>query len=179
MAHPTAEDKINLLVDYGQRYDLDTLIETGLYNGNGSGMHSDAFRRYEIIDCQAENVRSARERGYRCWYGDSGELLPTLLGTLDGPALFWLDAHAIQDDDSAWPDFPLQRELQAVAAWPPHGANSVVLIDDLWMFGPDSSQPLRGAPHLDALRSQVNELDLWQVEEADEIMRLTPKEERS
>lgn len=169
--HPSAEDKLLALADYRDRYGLKTMVETGLYLGRGSGMSLN-FPRYIVIDQDQSNCDSARAAGFDARCGDSGDLLPGVLAELDGPALIWLDAHGVADDFPGFPDFPLFRELVAIADDP---YAHVVLIDDIEMMKGGSESPLVGASTLTELQVTVDRYGLWDREETDEIMRLTPR----
>lgn len=169
--HLNQEDKWPLLEEYRHRHQLDTLVETGIGPGGyGSGMLC-GFPTYIVIDCQPGNVALAKAKGFDARLGDSAELLPGVLEEIDGPALFWLDAHKGFTDPEEWPEFPTVRELEALAADPrPH----VILIDDLWQMTPDSWSPMKGALPLDEFRAFVDGLGRWVREDRDEIMRLVP-----
>lgn len=174
-----APGKVLLLAEYLDAWGLRTLVETGLYLGGGSGFGVlDRLERYVVIDAQMDNCRDASRHladlgawtplwGVHC--GDSARVLPAQLPLLDGPALFWLDAHAISADEGL-PGFPLVRELEAVASWE-HGPRSVVLVDDLRMM----DGGLDGSPGLDWIRGYADSCELWDRAERDDVMRLTPR----
>lgn len=159
-------EKIQVLRAYASEYKLTTMVETGLYNGSGSGMQMrDLIEQYIVVDIDIEQIKAAKSRGAdKVWWGDSAEQMPRLLRTLDGPALFWLDAHLVAEAGEQ-NSSSLSGELAAILAWP-HAAASVILIDDLRMFGRE------GWPTLTGLREQV--AGWWELLEADDIMRLTP-----
>ena len=173
--HPGPDEKLVVLADYRDRYGLKTMVETGLYLGRGSGMSLN-FPRYIVIDHQQSNCDSAQADGFDTRCGDSGDLLPGVLAELDGPALIWLDAHGVDDDFPGFPDFPLFRELAAIAICAgPNSSDHVVLIDDIEMMKGGAESPLAGSSTLTELRTVVDNYGLWDREETDEIMRLTPR----
>lgn len=168
-------DKSLLLKEYAARFGVRTLVETGLYQGRGSGMDVQVDR-YVAIDWQQSNCELALEIApqgiYHC--GDSAEIIATLLDNpgFSGQALpfmFWLDAHALDEDEGAPTVCPLLGELDAIVRWQ-YAQSSVVLIDDLWAMG-----QLRGWPTLDELRERVEGCWWWDRDEQDGVMRLTPK----
>lgn len=140
-----AYDKSALLFRYAAEHGCRALVETGLYYGTGSGMPvylAGRVERYIAIDYQQENLDLARSRmgagRIDLLLGDSGVVLADLLAgqldvaPLESPALFWLDAHAITEEEPAPSLCPVVAELQAVACW---GGAGVVLIDDYRLFG--------------------------------------------
>lgn len=117
--------KALLLCELAEQHGLRTLVETGIYQGQGSGLMAlerGLVDRYIVIDTDP----AMREQGAETWCGDSGALMPHVLRDIHAPALFWLDAH---EPDSC----PLLAELDAITAWP-YAAQSVLAIDDLRMM---------------------------------------------
>ena len=179
MSHATAQDKYDALLQHARDYRLRTIVETGLYLGGGTGgqlwtdHRGELFDRYVVVDFQPDNIRKAKMNypGAEAFCGDSGVVLPLLLmvGYLRAPALFWLDAHGIPDDEN-FPDFPTVREIEAIVRWP-WARRSVVLVDDMDMM---DGQNLVG-PHAQAFRDQVAAVSVWGMAEPDSIMRLTPR----
>jgi len=163
----TAQGKHELIHETALSYDV--MIETGLYLGAGSGYG--AAERYVVIDVSEENCARAREQyaGAEVWQGDSALVLPLVLRLVDEPACFWLDAHLVVEYDSEEMvrehPIPLLGELEAIRAWE-HGPASTILIDDERLFG-SFGWPSRG----DVLAL----CDLWDVDDAEDILRLTPK----
>lgn len=172
-------DKVAVIRSYLEGWQLRTMVETGIYEGGGSGGGCiDILDRLDMIDIQEANCEKARANypTAHVWLGDSAAVLDAMLGEerqgwyLDTPALFWLDAHYVVDYDSEdvldkYP-VPLVRELEAIRAWP-HAASSVVLIDDVRLFG------AYGWPSTQAVRGMAEEV--WVVEERDDILRCTPR----
>jgi hypothetical protein len=166
-------DKSALLAAYkGRHPGLEVLIETGLWQGRGSGMAvAHLFTRYYAIDIDRRNVELAREAGFvgiHC--GNSADRMPLLLGSLGCPALFWLDAHYVESIDG---DLALERrcpllaELRAIREWE-HGPASVVLIDDVRLLGTP------GWPTLAELGETAGALHPWRRETRDDVLRLEP-----
>lgn len=172
----TAERKRELLTQYAELLPRPRfMVETGLYQGYGSGMgllDAGVIDRYLAIDCQEENVKLARERGYDAVLGDSAyELLPALRNLSD-PALVWLDAHGIPDGepDVDFPPCPLLDELDDLRSLP---VTHYVLIDDLHMFG--SMHAEHDWPSLETVRHEVDRARRWRRDELEGIMILTPR----
>lgn len=157
-------------------YGLTTMVETGLYQGRGSGMEMrDVVSTLYLIDNDPRNCEGARANDPAAVVieGSSDTVLPGLLALLPSPALFWLDAHSWVGDEFGDdpPPSPLLAELDAILGWP-HAAQSVVLIDDLRQM---ADQPLvqPGWPSLADLRLKAG--DVWVSDERDDILRLTPR----
>jgi len=169
-------EKRAVIRHYLERYELRVMVETGLYQGRGSGMEMhDLVDTLYLIDNDPANCTSARTNDTNAIVvdGDSATVLPGLLAGLRSPALFWLDAHSWVGEefgDDPLPS-PLLTELDGILAWP-HAAQSVVLIDDIRQM---ADQPLvqPGWPSLEDLRAKVG--DVWARDERDDILRLTPK----
>lgn len=163
MLNPT--QKIVLLADYVARYELRNAVETGLYAGHGSLMELNGLNKRYLLDLDRDQCRRAKDLcpDATIVLGDSRWTLPTVVRSLDGPTLFWLDAHLIEGDDPDHPYWPcpLLDELAAI----PNGQGHVILIDDLRLMGH------HGWPSIGTLRNAITD---WPCVEADDIMRLVP-----
>lgn len=185
-----AYDKSALLRTYIHAWRCVTLIETGLFNGAGSGMPikgTNSVKRYIALDYQRENIEAARSAGFEAYEGDSAYTLDVILNPgeyrygktlvvgqtqspaaeIEAPCLFWLDAHAVYDWEETPNRCPVMGELRAILNWR-HAKQSVVLIDDLWGFG-----TVAGWPTLDELR-ELADSGPWNRDEIEGSMRLTP-----
>lgn len=160
-------EKAALITNYFRRYRPAYVIETGLWAGNGScfGLKDEAT--VMAIDAQTENVVSALAKGIRAFVGNSAEILPAVLVDVEGPALFWLDAHWMGFEGEPDESCPLMAELAAIVAWP-HWERSVVLIDDMRMIG----EP--GWPTRAELETFLRGYG-WHIEEDLDVLRLTPE----
>ncbi len=77
---------------------------------------------------------------FRLLQGDSATLLPGVLESLDGPALFWLDGHYMGGESGrGTEDTPVIAEMTALFAHPVRG--HVVLIDDARLFDGTGGYP--------------------------------------
>ena len=89
--------KQKVLREYGEKFGLKTLVETGTYYGEMVAAMKDHFDRIysiEFVPGLAERARRkfARDKHIRIFCGDSRVVMPEVLALLTGPALFWLDA---------------------------------------------------------------------------------------
>lgn len=159
------DEKRALLAHYKAEHGLNIGVETGIYQGGGSLMGL-GFDLLYLLDFQLDNCKEAKVRCPEAIVvcGDSRWTLPTVANRLPGPALFWLDAHWVEEYDqelSASFPCPLLDELAAI----PRDQGHVVLIDDLRLLGNET-----GWPTLGEVRAAT---EGFAVLEADDIMRLT------
>lgn len=173
LEHP---GKAALIAAYGRRFCLDTLVETGTYYGDMVEACLPHFRRLFSIELGEELAARAGERfdsngNVTIAQGDSGRLLPCVLMLLQKPCLIWLDAHYSGGDTALGEGVtPVVRELQAISRLAMAG--SVVLIDDARDFRPE-----KGHPPLNELIDEIlTAFAGYDVEVADDIIRITPKE---
>ena len=123
---------------YASSYGTRTLVETGTCLGEMVHAMRDDFDTIISIELDDWRYRNARRRfaGYphiEIKHGDNGQNLPSIVANIDGPALFWLDAHY---SGGATPrgsqDTPVQAELATILRHAHRG--HVILIDDAGYF---------------------------------------------
>ena len=163
----TQQGKRELLASYFEAYRPPVVVETGLWNGQGSCYQFVGRARVVVCDLSRAQCEQAELAGVT-WAvpGDTRETFARVLENVHAPALFWLDSHwsgEAGDQDDA----PLMEELEAVIAWP-HAARSVVLIDDARMMG------RAGWPSLEWVLGACRLSGFWQVELADDVIRCAP-----
>jgi len=148
--------KQRTVIGYQRRYRLRTFVETGTYTGEMVAAMSDHAQRIISIEVDptlhAKAIRRFAGRPHvRVLLGDSAHLLPTVLASLDEPALFWLDGHYMGEGSGRGDEeTPVIAEMTALAAHRIRG--HVVLVDDARLFDGTG-----GYPHLDAFMAWVNE----------------------
>jgi len=125
------------VAEYGRRYNLRTLVETGTYYGEMVASMRKHFDRIYSVELEPQLAAVSREKfagdpGITILEGDSQTLIPKVVAELQAPAVFWLDAgyygaHPAQGDLSR-----LLSELRAIlsSSIPGH----VVLMDDARCF---------------------------------------------
>lgn len=119
--------------EYAERFGLRTLIETGTYYGEMVSAMKSRFDciysiEYDAGLAEAATRKFAGDSRIRILQGDSKDLIPEILKTLQQPALFWLDAGYYgwagrQGDQSR-----LSVEMEAILRHPLKG--HVILMDD-------------------------------------------------
>lgn len=161
--------KAQTLIEYAQRHGLETLVETGTYKGDTVSACLGRFAQIYTIELDPTlHTRAqklfAHEPSVTTIQGDSCEELLRLAPGLEGPVLFWLDAHYSEGVTAQGPhDPPLQFELEAILA---RGERDVILIDDARLLGQNP-----GWPSVDEVERIVN-ARAETVEVRDDIIRI-------
>jgi hypothetical protein len=115
-----------------------TCIETGTYRGDGALDLLEVFPTVHTIELSEKWYKFSSERlapfkSINCHYGDSAEVLATLLPQILEPAVFFLDAHFAGGDTAhGKEEVPLLRELEAISSRP---YTDVLIVDDLRLIG--------------------------------------------
>jgi hypothetical protein len=166
--------KQRVLLEYANRFQLNTLVETGTYQGDMVEAMKQRFRQIYSIELgeglHAEaRSRFKKDRHVRLLCGDSGGLLGDVMNLLDGPALFWLDGHYSGGDTARGAsDTPIYRELHHILGQP--ARKHVILIDDARCFGRDPSYPT-----LQELKTFISSTGAKvEIDLRDDIIRITP-----
>lgn len=169
-----------------QKHNVDTLIETGTYQGETTIYAAERFNRVVTIDIRQDfqddtKIRCQGLDNIEFMCGDSRTITPGVVAALTGPAIFWFDAHSVApclfgDRD----DWPIIEELEAINASP---FKHYVLIDDAHCFLPDGPHPhVPPVAELEklaqaggyAMRVSHDVIALVPVEEAAELDELGP-----
>lgn len=111
-------------------------VETGTDRGDVLPWASARFDRVTTIEIIPDSHQAAIARhgslvNVRFILGDSSEVLPLVLRSVAGPALFWLDAHAGAGFYGPVERCPLLAELEIIGASP---LQHCVIIDDARAF---------------------------------------------
>src|SRR5579862_1202790 len=123
--------KQQVVREYGARFGLRTLVETGTYKGDMVQGVERHFAEIHSIELGRELFEEARARfaglGHiHLHHGDSATVLPELLKTVHSPALFWLDGHFSQGITArGGKDTPIVEELGAIYT---HNATEDVIL---------------------------------------------------
>ena len=129
---PLSQLAIALAKQFGIRH----FVETGTFRGQTTRWAAGCFERVTTLEMNEqfylEACASLSPLGnVEVMKGDSAETLQHVVSALDGPALFWLDAHSGGGFFAAEDYCPLLRELQAINTSP---TQHVILIDDARAF---------------------------------------------
>lgn len=87
--------------------DIQIAVETGTLFGDSTkemSIHFPTVHTIELNDelYQKATTRFAETDGVHCHHGNSGDILQSLVEKLDGPAIFYLDAHWSGDTKTDW-----------------------------------------------------------------------------
>ncbi len=133
-----------IIREYGDRFKLTTLVETGTYKGDMIAASRNHFTRLYSIELSPELHSAACERfagdpAVEILKGDSGVVLATLIPKLDAPTLFWLDGHYSSGVTAkGMSNTPIWAELEHVMAVKQPFA---ILIDDARDFNGRQDYP--------------------------------------
>jgi hypothetical protein len=124
--------KQKVVREYGERFGLRTLVETGTYYGEMVAAMGREFERIysiEFVPELAERAQRkfARDTHIRIFCGDSRVVMPEVLALLDTPALFWLDAGYYGWVGKQGDQQRLSAELEMILG---HRFTHIILLDD-------------------------------------------------
>jgi hypothetical protein len=172
---PVHKVKSSAITEYGRRYSIDTLIETGTYLGKMIDAQKDHFMRIMSIEIDKKFHEDAKEK-FKAWphisfyLGDSGKLMKQIVDELDRPAVFWLDAHYNSRSTAKLDkDCPIYEEMDAIFGGSRH--DHVLLVDDARLFVGKNDYPTL-AELENYIRARRPE---YQMEVKDDIIRVVKK----
>lgn len=165
--------KQRVVIEYLKRFSIDTFIETGTYKGKmvyAVIPHVKEIYSVELDNTHFQNARK-RFRGYpniHILHGQSGEILPKILGDIDRPCLFWLDAHWSGGSTAKGTvDTPIVQELKCVVNHV-KADKHIILIDDARCFTGKNDYPT-----LEFLKKYISGMfPDWIFEINDDIIRI-------
>jgi hypothetical protein len=163
--------KQKVVREYGVRFALKNLVETGTYYGEMVAAMKGHFERIysiEFVPGLAERAQRkfARYPQVRIFCGDSRVVMPEVLALLAGPSLFWLDAGYYGWVGKQGDQQRLSAELEMILS---HRYSHIILLDDArGLTGQD------GIPSVGDVTSYVeSRFPQRSVEVKYDIMRIT------
>jgi hypothetical protein len=159
--------------EYQQKYQVQTLVETGTYMGDMVEAQKKNFGRIISIELGRELAEKAKNRfknqkNIRIVTGDSGKALPGILSDINEPAIFWLDGHYSAGITAKGDtECPIFEELDAI--FNGKKLDHILLIDDARCFNGEGDYP--AIETLSAYIKSKNEN--YKVEVKHDIMRYT------
>ena len=157
--------------EYGEKYGLKTLVETGTYYGEMVAAMKGRFDEIYSIEYVAELANRARQKfaryqHIRIFCGDSRVVMPEVLDLLKGPALFWLDAGYYGWVGKQGDQQRLSAELEMILS---HRYPHIILLDDARGLTGQN-----GIPSVSDVKSYVeSKFPQRQVEVQFDILRIT------
>lgn len=134
------------VLTYARRYQCATFVETGTFRGATAALMAAQGLRVHTVELAEQLYREAAQRfagdpRVNCIHGDSATALRELTRQpLDGPILYWLDAHYSGGATARGEtDVPVLSELMHIFASRPR--RDVILIDDIRCFGVEKDYP--------------------------------------
>ncbi len=144
---------------YAKRFSINIFIETGTYLGNTVNAVKKNFKEIYSIELNKVLYLKAKQKFIKYKHinvklGDSSEKLPEILSKIDGPCLFWLDAHYSGKNTSKTNvETPITKELLYILNHP--NKNHIILIDDAHDFTGKNDYPT--IPELKEMINQYEE----------------------
>lgn len=166
----SGDEKVETILGYARSHGIRMLVETGTYRGQTVDGCLGYFDRIWTIELDHALHHAARRR-FLPWphvtvvHGDSVACLPAILAEIEGPTLFWLDAHYSGGITAQGEiDTPIWTEITTILERV--GSTDVILIDDARDFG-------KGAyPKISELAEFIHaRRPSWQFEVRDDIIR--------
>jgi len=149
---------------------MDTLVETGTYQGGMIEMLKKHFRELYSVEFD-KNLYDAAVRRFQgennvhLYYGDSAQEIHKILKQVTGPALVWLDAHAAGPIN--FKNSPIEAELCAVFKHPVK--DPIILIDDARHFSRSDIRKIKKIANVNKYHCVIDE----------GLFRLTPMVQNS
>lgn len=163
--------KQKVVSEYGEKFGLRTLVETGTYYGEMVAAMKNRFDQIysiEFVAALAERAtrKFSRNSHIRIFSGDSRVVMPDVLALLHGPALFWLDAGYYGWVGVRTNEQRLSAELELILS---HPYQHMILLDDArGLTGKD------GIPSVEDVKAYVEStFPERSVEVKYDIMRIT------
>jgi hypothetical protein len=146
--HLLPEEKRERLGAYSRQYS--NFVETGTYLGETAAAMSGLYRKVYTVEIHEDLARKAAARfagsgNVKSYHGDSAKVLPEIIAELDGPAVFWLDAHysGPKTGKAGSRETPIEEELSIIFESSPM-AEHLIFIDDARLFVGKNSYPKIG-----------------------------------
>lgn len=165
-----------VIKSYLKDYQLKRFVETGTHLGDTLADVA-CNKNIQTISIElADNYyQNAKQRfsnysNVTLFHGDSGQLMPQVVKSLDMSALFWLDGHYSGGETAKGEaETPISAELQAILK---SSTNThVILIDDIRCFNGSHDYP-----HLHEIMAAIQADGRYNVEVSADILRMTPKQ---
>lgn len=172
---PPDPERWEVVKDFGKRFNLPCLVETGTYLGATIQAVKGDFKRIYSIELDHKMATEAKDKFKDFSHitiieGDSSKELIKLLPTLQEPVLFWLDAHYSGGITAKGDKYtPIMAELDTIFTYTK--TDFAILIDDARDFRGKNDYPT-----VRSLKKYVHNLNSdYTFEIAGGIMRIFRK----
>ncbi len=134
---PPHKIKQQIIAEFGKKYGCKVLVETGTFRGDMMEAQKNNFEKLFSVELSVDFWETAKKRfkndsQINLIQGDSGEVLPKLVPTIDQPALFWLDGHYCGGKTALSKiECPIYAEIDAVFK---DNKGHIMMIDDARLF---------------------------------------------
>ncbi len=141
---PPHKIKQQAIKEYAEKYGCKVLIETGTYRGDMLEAQKKNFDKLYSVELNMDFWENAKKRfkndsHITLLQGDSGEVLPKLVPTIDQSTLFWLDGHYCGGVTALSKiECPIYAEIDTVFK---SNKDHVMLIDDARWFKGERDYP--------------------------------------
>ncbi len=177
---PPLQDLALLLT---RHFNIADFVETGTFMGRVLEWASNHFQRVHTIEVRPDFLETARSKwghlpNVEFIQGDSALALADVCKKLNGPALFWLDAHTGTGYFGTEDRCPLLEEIAAVNLSP---FDHCLLIDDARAFVAPPPPPFdyRKWPSLDEIINALLRGRPWHVVVLDDTLICVPPSART
>jgi tetratricopeptide (TPR) repeat protein len=136
-------------------FQIDTFVETGTYLGDTVHNAIPLFKEIYTMELSKEHYelscnRFKSQTNVHLYYGDSAEILPSILPKIKRKILFWLDAHCSGGNTVGFGvPIPLSHEMEAIGK--SLNGEAIILIDDVRGFSGDYEKEL----DLNSLKNRI------------------------
>lgn len=164
---PTWSLKPEFLKKLATIFKADVFIESGTYFGGTTHNAIACFKEIHTIELASDIYIGAKQRfknnpTVHTYLGDSAEVLKTILPSIKGKIVFWLDGHYSECGTAKGKEnSPILAELKAIKN---SGIkNAVILVDDIRQFQSFENTPinavLMGYPNVKELRQAILDIN--------------------
>lgn len=136
-----------IVIEYSKRTGAKNLVETGTYMGEMVDATKKCFEKIISIELDTTLALKAqqqfqKDKNVTILQGDSSALLPSIVKSISGKTIFWLDAHYSGGITAKGAEYtPIISEVKTIANYPQD--NTTLLVDDARLFtGKDEYPPL-------------------------------------
>lgn len=165
------EVKWHLILHYAKRFNLDTLVETGTAVADTLVHVGHAFKNiysFELMESYwsvaKQNLEEAQIEAEVFNESSVSQTFINLVKNLEGPALFYLDAHYSgegtgSDSSLPTPHVPVRQELKIITTHSYYNDRNIIIVDDARCFKGQEfhSDEYDGYPSMEELRDIVSE----------------------